>query len=123
MLSKSFSPDFLLSAIAKGAYDCIAKPVDDPTLDSLLERLEDERKTLAGSNRHPGPKNKGEDGMVVGRFLEIIEILKTAGAVAETMPPFLSGAKVVLARNCLPKRFTRLPVGQVLLWPSTAPLS
>jgi DNA-binding NtrC family response regulator len=89
MVSKSFSPELVLSAIAKGAYDCIPKPVDDPTLDSLLERLEDEENALGGSHRPPGPRNKGEDGMVVGSCPEMIETLKTVGAVAETMATVL----------------------------------
>ena len=67
MVSEGFSPDQVFSAISGGAYDCLSKPVDDPTLDGLLHRL--------SSERNPIPADAGliesvpyVDGeMVVGR--------------------------------------------------------
>ncbi len=84
MVSEGFSPDQVYSAISGGAFDCLSKPVDDPTLDGLLYRLRRER--------NPPPVEAGPveavqeigGAMVVGRSQKMIEALKTVAAVANT---------------------------------------
>lgn len=84
VVSEGFSPDQVYSAISGGAFDCLTKPVDDPTLDGLLYRLHRER------NRQPvdgGPVESVKDvggEMVVGRSQKMVEALKTVAAVAGT---------------------------------------
>ncbi len=89
MVSEGFSPGQVFSAISGGAYDCLSKPVDDPTLDGLLYRLRRER--------NPAPADAGpgehvpdvDDVMVVGRSQKMIEALKTVAAVARTLTTVL----------------------------------
>ena len=82
MVSEGFSPDQVFSAISGGAYDCLSKPVDDPTLDGLLYRLRRERNPIPAD---AGLIESGSDvdgEMVVGRSQKMIEALKTVAAVA-----------------------------------------
>ena len=82
MVSEGFSPDKVYSAISGGAFDCLSKPVDDPTLDGLLYRLRRERNPppLEAGPLEPVSDVGGE--MVVGRSQKMVEALKTVAAVA-----------------------------------------
>lgn len=84
MVSEGFSPDKVYSAISGGAYDCLSKPVDDPTLDGLLYRLRRERDAPPAEAGlfEPVPDVGGD--MVVGRSQKMVEALKTVAAVAGT---------------------------------------
>ena len=85
VVSDRFSPRLVLSSMSLGAFDCLPKPVDDPTLDGLLGRIQGRgrpspRCRAEGSETAP----KGEREMVVGRSPAMIEALKTVAAVAAT---------------------------------------
>ncbi len=83
VVSEGFSPDQVYSAISGGAFDCLTKPVDDPTLDGLLHRLRRERKTpVEACPLEHVPHVGGE--MIVGRSQKMVEALKTIAAVAGT---------------------------------------
>ena len=84
MVSEGFSPDKVYTAISGGAFDCLSKPVDDPTLDGLLYRLRRERDLPREDTGpvEPVPDVSGE--MVVGRSQKMVEALKTVAAVAGT---------------------------------------
>ncbi len=85
VVSETFSPELVFSAISRGAYDCLPKPVDDPALDDLLGRLQGEgRPSLRCRTDRDTPLAGAQDEMVVGRCGAMIQALKTAGAVADT---------------------------------------
>lgn len=84
MVSEGFSPDQVYSAISGGAFDCLSKPVDDPTLDGLLNRLRRERNPPPVEAAPVEPVQETGGGMVVGRSQKMIEALKTVAAVART---------------------------------------
>ncbi len=89
MVSEGFSPDQVFSAISGGAYDCLSKPVDDPTLDGLLYRLRREQNPVPAD---AGMIESGSDvdgEMVVGRSQKMIEALKTVAAVADSSATIL----------------------------------
>ncbi len=84
VVSEAFSPELVFSAISRGAYDCLPKPVDDPTLDDLLSRLQGEgRPSLRCRTDGEAAPPDARDEMVVGRCRAMIQALKTAGAVAQ----------------------------------------
>lgn len=85
VVSNVLSPEVVLDATARGAYDCLAKPVDDATLDALLRHLRldgrPSQRCRAGWRR----QTLGDEGaMVVGDCPQMIEALKTAGTAAMT---------------------------------------
>lgn len=84
MVSEGFSPDKVYTAISGGAFDCLSKPVDDPTLDGLLYRLQSEREPPPVETGLAGPIPDAGGEMVVGRSQKMVEALKTVAAVAGT---------------------------------------
>ena len=85
VVSDRFSPRLVFSSMSLGAFDCLPKPVDDPTLDGLLERIEGQgRPSLRCRTGGSEPVPMGEREMVVGRSPEMVEALKTVAAVAGT---------------------------------------
>ncbi len=84
MVSEGFSPDKVYTAISGGAFDCLSKPVDDPTLDGLLYRLRNEREPPPTETGPAGPVPDAGGEMVVGRSQKMVEALKTVAAVAGT---------------------------------------
>ncbi len=82
MVSEGFSPDQVFTAISGGAYDCLSKPVDDPTLDGLLYRLRSERNPTPADTGPVEPDSDVDGEMVVGRSQKMVEALKTVAAVA-----------------------------------------
>ena len=85
VVSERFSPQLVFSSMSLGAFDCLPKPVDDPTLDGLLGRIEGQsRPSLRCRADGSGAIPRGEREMVVGRSPEMVEALKTVAAVAAT---------------------------------------
>ncbi|MDA0747218.1 MAG: sigma-54 dependent transcriptional regulator [bacterium] len=85
VVGENLSSTLVLSAISGGAFDCLHRPVADRTLDALLTRLQAEQG--AGSTLCPKEERlvvTGEPDMVVGRSPDMLEALKTVGAVADT---------------------------------------
>jgi DNA-binding NtrC family response regulator len=85
VVSDRFSPRLVFTSMSMGAFDCLPKPVDDPTLDGLLGRIEGRGRPSPRCRTEPsGAAPAGEPEMVVGRSPEMVEALKTVAAVAVT---------------------------------------
>ena len=85
VVSERLSPALVFSAISLGAYDCLAKPVEDATLDGMLSGIRSGgRPSLRCTAVDDGPSPDDGEEMVVGRSPAMIEALKTAGMVAAT---------------------------------------
>jgi len=85
ILSRHLTPELLLAWASRGGYDCLAKPVDDATLDELLRNLQTDG---TPSSRCRTDRDRAEqpdsEAMVIGCCPDMLDALKTAGAAAAT---------------------------------------
>ncbi len=81
--SDALTSTSVFQAVASGAYDCLAKPLEVEALISILDRLRQER--VDSDDAEPETAYRGDPGdVIVGRSPDMIAAYRTAAAASVT---------------------------------------